>query len=120
MKQDKRSLPIGTSILIALVILGAVTMAIRFIDGLGAVTNLSDGRPWGLWISFKFCGIALAAGGFVLAAAVYIFSREKYHPVARPAVLIAFLGYILVILALLVDLGQPWSIWHPIIYWNVH
>ena len=121
MIQQRRSFPVGTSILGCLVILGAVVMAIRYINGLGAISNLSDGRAWGLWISFDlYCGVALAAGGFTLAGAVYIFGREKYHAVVRPAVLTAFLGYTLVILALLVDLGQPWYIWHPIIYWNVH
>ena len=93
----------------------------RFINGLGAISNLSDGRPWGLWISFDlYCGVALAAGGFTLAGAVYIFRLDKYRPVVRPAILTAFLGYTLVILALLVDLGQPWYIWHIIINWNIH
>ena len=119
MKWEK--LPIGRSILAALVILGAVTMAMRYISGLGAVTNLSDGRPWGLWIGFDiYCGVALAAGGFIVAAVVYIFNLKKYHPLVRPALLTAFLGYTLVILALLVDVGQPWDIWHVIINWNIH
>lgn len=116
-----QKLPIGTSILAALVIFGAVTMAMRYINGLGAVTNLSDGRPWGLWIGFDvYCGVALAAGGFIVAAVVYIFNLKKYHPLVRPALLTAFLGYTLVILALLVDVGRPWDIWHVIIYWNIH
>ncbi len=119
--QKKRSFPIGTSILSALVVLGLAVMIYRFINGLGAISNLSDGRPWGLWISFDlYCGVALAAGGFTLAGAVYIFRLEKYHTVVRPAILTAFLGYTLVILALLVDLGQPWYIWHIMINWNVH
>jgi len=117
----KRSFPIGTSILSVLVILGLAVMIIRFTNGLGAVSNLSDGRAWGLWIGFDlYCGVALAAGGFTLAGAVYIFNLKKYHPVVRPAVLTAFLGYTLVILALLVDLGQPWYIWHIMINWNIH
>jgi len=121
MIQQKRAFPLGIFVLTILVILGLIPMVIRYINGLGAVSNLSDGRPWGLWISFDlYCGVALAAGGFTLAGAVYIFGREKYHPVVRPAVLTAFLGYTLVILALLVDLGQPWYIWHAIIYWNIH
>ncbi|HJX12976.1 MAG TPA: Ni/Fe-hydrogenase cytochrome b subunit [Dehalococcoidales bacterium] len=121
MMPQKRSFPIGTSILSALVIIGMLVMIIRYLNGLGAMSNLSDGRAWGLWISFDlYCGVALAAGGFTLAGAVYIFNLKKYHPVVRPAVLTAFLGYTLVILALLVDLGQPWYIWHAIIYWNVH
>ena len=121
MIQQKRTFPFGISVLTILVILGLIPMIIRYINGLGAVSNLSDGRPWGFWISFDlYCGVALAAGGFTLAGWVYLFNREKYHAVARPAVLTAFLGYTLVILALLVDLGQPWYIWHAMIYWNIH
>jgi Ni/Fe-hydrogenase subunit HybB-like protein len=121
MMQQKRRLPLGTSILTLIVILGLIPMVIRYLYGLGAVSNLSDGRPWGFWISFDlYCGVALAAGGFTLAGWVYLFNQKKYHAVARPAILTAFLGYTLVILALLIDLGQPWYIWHAIIYWNVH
>ena len=121
MIERKRSFPVGISILTGLVILGLVTMILRYVGGLGATTNLSDGRAWGLWISFDlYCGVALAAGGFFLAGIVYIFGREKYHAVARPAILTAFLGYTLVILALLVDLGQPWYIWRFLFNWNIH
>jgi Ni/Fe-hydrogenase subunit HybB-like protein len=118
---QKRKFPKGLAILTALVILGLIPIIIRYVYGLGAMSNLNDGRPWGLWISFDlYCGVALAAGGFTLAGAVYVFRLEKYHSVARPAVLTAFLGYTLVILALLVDLGQPWFIWHIMITPNIH
>ncbi len=121
MESRRRRFSPGTSILSILVVLGLAVMIIRFINGLGAISNLSDGRAWGLWISFDlYCGVALAAGGFTLAGAVYIFNLNKYKSVVRPAILTAFLGYTLVILALLVDLGQPWYIWHIIINWNIH
>lgn len=121
MAEERRGFPFGTLIVSAVAILGLATILYRYINGLGAMTDLSDGRAWGLWISFDlYCGVALAAGGFTLAGTVYIFGREKYHSVIRSAILTAFLGYTLVILALLVDLGQPWYIWHAIIYWNVH
>ena len=121
MMQQKRSFPFGTLILSIVALVSVPVMIIRYLYGLGAMSNLSDGRAWGLWISFDlYCGVALAAGGFTLAALVHIFNQEKYHPVVRPAILTAFLGYIIVILALLVDLGQPWYIWHAIIYWNIH
>ncbi len=121
MMKQKSSFSPGIIVLSALVVIGLVPMIIRYIYGMGAISNLSDGRPWGFWISFDlYCGVALAAGGFTLCGWVYLFHREKYHSVARPAVLTAFLGYILVILALLVDLGQPWYIWHAMINWNIH
>lgn len=91
----------------------------RFFEGLGSVTALSDAAPWGLWISFDVvCGVALAAGGFTMAAAVYVFKLEHYRPVLRPAVLTAFLGYILVMMGLIVDLGRPWDIWHVMVMWQ--
>lgn len=118
---EKRRFPVGTLILSLLAVLTLPVIFIRYIYGLGAMTNLSDGRPWGLWISFDlYCGVALAAGGFTLAAIVHIFNQEKYHAVVRPAILTAFLGYLLVVFALLIDLGQPWYIWHAIIYHNIH
>jgi Ni/Fe-hydrogenase subunit HybB-like protein len=77
--------------------------------------------PWGLWIGFDLlCGVALGAGGFTVTAIVYIFNLEDYKPLTRPAVLTAFLGYLIVIAALLVDLGRPWNIWHPLVFWNPH
>jgi Ni/Fe-hydrogenase subunit HybB-like protein len=121
MMQQKRSFPFGTLILSIVALVSVPVLIIRYLYGLGAMSNLSDGRAWGMWISFDlYCGVALAAGGFTLAALVHIFNQEKYHSVVRPAILTAFLGYIIVVLALLVDLGQPWYIWHAIIYWNIH
>lgn len=93
----------------------------RFFFGIGAVTNLSDKTPWGLWIGFDVVsGVALAAGGFVITATVYIFGKDEFHPIVRPAVLTAFLGYLAVVTGLLFDLGLPWNIWHMIIYWQHH
>ncbi len=93
----------------------------RFIFGLGVTTNLNDATPWGLWIGFDVMGgVALAAGGFVITAAFYIMKREEFHPLVKPAVLTAFLGYLAVIFGLLIDLGLPWNIWHMIIFWNPH
>jgi Ni/Fe-hydrogenase subunit HybB-like protein len=117
----RRPYPWGIAVLSGLVLLSAVILVVRYIYGIGAISNLSDGRPWGFWISFDlYCGVALAAGGFTLAGWVYVFNRKKYHDVVRPAVLTAFVGYTLVILALLVDLGQPWYIWHAMLYGNIH
>ncbi|MGW8265857.1 MAG: NrfD/PsrC family molybdoenzyme membrane anchor subunit [Longimicrobiales bacterium] len=99
----------------------AAVSVVRFAHGLGAVTNLSDGAPWGLWIGFDvMSGVALAAGGFVLAATVYIFGLERYRPFVRAAILTALLGYAAVAVGLLYDLGLPWRIWHPIVNWQYH
>jgi len=98
---------------------GLVLTVMRFTKGLGSVTNLSDQYPWGLWVGFDLlCGVGLAAGGFVLTATVYIFNIQRFKPIVRPAVLTAFLGYVMVVTALLFDLGRPWNIWHPIVMGN--
>ena len=99
-----------------IVLLGLIITFLRFTQGLGAVTNLSDYNPWGLWIGFDLlCGVALAAGGYVTSAAVYIFGLKKYHSAVRPAILTGFLGYALVVLALNYDVGRPWRLPYPFI-----
>ena len=104
-----------------LVVATAAIAYVRYTRGLGAVTHLSDSFPWGLWIGFDvLCGVGLAAGGFAVTASVHIFHLEDFKPIVRPTVLTAFLGYLLVIVALMFDLGKPWNIWHPIIMWNPH
>jgi Ni/Fe-hydrogenase subunit HybB-like protein len=108
-------------ILWILVTVGFVAALVRFLRGLGATTNLNDGTPWGFWIGFDvIAGVALAAGGFTLAATVYIFHLEKYRPILRPAILTAFLGYVAVIVGLIADLGLPWNIWRPTVNWQHH
>ncbi|MFN7959010.1 MAG: Ni/Fe-hydrogenase cytochrome b subunit [Holophagaceae bacterium] len=108
--------PIAT-ILIGTGVLAAVA---RFTLGLGATTNLTDEFPWGLWIGFDFLGIGLAASGFTIVAAVHLFHAEEYEPIVRPAILTAFIGYLLVVLVLIIDLGRPDHFWHPLVMWNPH
>jgi len=99
-----------------IIIIGTVITIMRFTGGLAAVTNLSDNNPWGLWIGFDLLvGVALAAGGFVTSAAVYLFGMKKYHSAVRPAVLTGFLGYALVVFALHYDVGRPWRLPYPFI-----
>ena len=117
---SRRKIYFKTALWVFVGVLGTVTGA-RFLRGLGATTGLTDATPWGLWIAFDvMSGVALAAGGFVVAGMVYIFGQEKYRPFARPAILTAFLGYAAVAVGLLYDLGIPLHIWHPIIYPQTH
>ncbi len=101
--------------------LAASVAVMRFSLGMGSSTNLSDANPWGVWVGFDVMGgVALAAGGFIITATVYIFKLERFHEIVRPAVLTAFLGYLAVAVGLSFDLGLPWNIWHMIVYWNPH
>ncbi|MFL5299504.1 MAG: NrfD/PsrC family molybdoenzyme membrane anchor subunit [Anaeromyxobacteraceae bacterium] len=97
--------------------IGIPTFIYRFAAGLGAVTNLTQLQPWGIWIGFDMMtGIVLAAGGFTLGAAVHLFGMHEYHPIVRPALLTAFLGYLMAVVGLLADLGKPWNIVMAIIH----
>ncbi|KPJ87250.1 MAG: hypothetical protein AMS18_14860 [Gemmatimonas sp. SG8_17] len=97
-----------------IILVGLVLTFLRFTGGLATVTNLDDTNPWGLWVGFDlFCGVALAAGGYVTAAAVELFGIKKYHSALRPAVLTGFLGYSMVCFALLYDVGRPWRLPYP-------
>ena len=99
-----------------ILILGAALTLLRFIKGLGATTNLTHLNPWGLWIGFDvMTGVALAAGGFVISSAVYLFGMEEYKPIVRPAILTGFLGYFLVVVGLLYDLGRYYRLPYPFI-----
>ena len=108
-------------VFVVILALGLYSTFIRYFRGLGAVSNMTDQFPWGFWIGFDcLCGVMLAAGAFCVIGAVYLFNVESLHSVVRPAVLTAFLGYLLFIVGLLFDLGRPWFIWHQLIYMNPH
>ncbi|MEZ5358604.1 MAG: NrfD/PsrC family molybdoenzyme membrane anchor subunit [Candidatus Zixiibacteriota bacterium] len=99
-----------------IVIAGLPLVYLRFTGGLGAVTNLDHTNPWGIWIGFDLLtGVALAAGGYVTAAAVELFGMKKFHAAVRPAILTGFLGYSLVVFALLFDVGRPWRLPYPFV-----
>jgi Ni/Fe-hydrogenase subunit HybB-like protein len=102
----------------AVALLGLVTV-LRFTQGLGATTHLSDRFPWGLWIGFDVLSrVGLAAGAFTIAAAVHIFNIRRLAPILRPTVLTGFICYLMVMGGLIFELGQPWRIWHTLIFWN--
>ncbi len=108
------------SVLQIVLALGALGVIIaKLIWGLGAVSNLSDEWPWGIWVVFDvFAGVALAAGGFVTAGVVYIFRIRKYWPVIRPAVFTAFIGYAIAGIGIAIDIGRTPRIIHPIWMWQ--
>jgi len=117
----KMKLTFWKLVLFALLAVGFYSTVVRFTQGLGRSTNLNDQFPWGIWIGFDvLCGVMLAAGGFTLTAAVHIFNIKRLHPIVRPTILTAFLGYVLVCIALMYDLGRPYRIWHPLIMRNPH
>src|SRR5512146_998620 len=107
--------------LIVLVALGALASLVRFVFGLGVTTNLNDTFPWGLWISFDVVtAVPLAAGAFTLGAIVHCFHIKKLEPLVRPAIVTGFLGYSLVCVGLILDLGQPHHAYNIFLFPNLH
>lgn len=95
----------------AILAVGVPCLVYRFAAGLGASTNLSQAYPWGLWIGFDMMtGVVLAAGGFTIGASVQLLGLKDFHAIERPAILTAFLGYVMAVVGLLADLGRPWNI----------
>ena len=115
--------PVGGSLVNAvtlscgvLIALLAAILVVRFLFGLGAVTGLNDGYPWGIWIVIDVViGSAFACGGFSVAILVYIFNRGEYHPLVRPALLASLFGYTLAGAGVIFDLGRWWNVWN--MYW---
>ncbi|MCC7166010.1 MAG: Ni/Fe-hydrogenase cytochrome b subunit, partial [Rhodospirillales bacterium] len=102
------TLLLGLLVAIALYLLGK-----RFVLGLGAVTNINDGFPWGIWIAWDVViGTALACGGYAMALLVYVANKGHYHPLVRPALLASVFGYSLGGLSVIFDLGRWWNAWH--------
>lgn len=101
---------------IPIILLGIVLIVIRFVKGIGSITNLTQEVPWGLWIGFDVVtGVAFAGGAYVLTFMVYILNMKKYHSIVRVTVLNGFLAYLFYAGALLLDLGRPWNVINPII-----
>jgi len=91
-------------------IICAVIIVKRMVLGLGPVTNLNGGYPWGIWIGFDLLvGTGFACGGWVLAWAVYVFNQGQYHPLVRPALLASLFGYSLGGLSIALDIGRWWN-----------
>ncbi len=114
-----RKLTLWRAISAAIFAAGLWATYLRFFDGFRVATNMSDGQPWGIWVGVAtLCGVGLSAGGFAIAGAVYLLGMERYRPISRAAVMIAFLGYLSVCAGYAWELGLPWNFWHPLVMWN--
>ncbi|MEE4377873.1 MAG: Ni/Fe-hydrogenase cytochrome b subunit [Candidatus Competibacteraceae bacterium] len=93
----------------------------RFFFGLGAVTNMNNGYPMGLWIVFDLViGTAFACGGYALALVVYIVNKGEYHSLVRPALLTSVFGYSLGGIAVIIDLGRYWQAYTIFLPWHAN
>jgi Ni/Fe-hydrogenase subunit HybB-like protein len=109
-----------TLVLFALVLIAFYFLFVRFIHGLGAVTNINSGYPWGIWVVVDvIIGTAFGCGGFAMALLVYIFNRGQYHPLMRPALLSGLFGYTLGGFAVIFDLGRYWHVYNLLLPWHI-
>ena len=116
---DEKFLTPGTMVMLALMAIGGAFAVARFAFGIGYVSNLNNQYPWGIWVAIDVAsGVALAAGGFTTGLIAYVFNRDEYHAVIRPALLTAMLGYTFVVLGLLLDIGRYWNITSPLFNHN--
>ncbi len=99
-------------------VVSLAVLLIRFSRGIGPISHMSDAFPWGVWIGLLQSGVALAGGGFVIAATVHVFHIKRFEVILRPMVLTAFLGYLFVAMMLFIEVGRPHRLWHPLIMWQ--
>lgn len=108
-----------TLVLGLLVLVGGFFLLKRFIFGLGAVTHLSAGYPWGLWVTWDLIiGTAMGCGGFAMATLIYAFNKGQYHRLMRPALLTSLFGYALAGFAAVFDLGRWWQFYNLLLPWH--
>ncbi len=98
--------------------IAAILLAKRFLFGIGSVTNLSHGYPWGLWIVYDVVtGTAIACGGYAMALLVYIFNKGEYHPLVRSALMASMFGYTMAGVSIFIDIGRYWQMYNVFLPW---
>jgi Ni/Fe-hydrogenase subunit HybB-like protein len=109
-------------ILGAVVAVGLGLGIVRLMTGLGATTSLTDAYPWGLWIVYDVFFVPFSAGAFMILTVAHIYGREEYHAIARPVVVAGFVGELMVVAVLVMDLGR-WQQFYNVLFpgfWNIH
>ena len=100
------------------VLIAAYFILRRFLFGMGDVSNMNNGFPIGTWVVLDVViGTAFGCGGFAMALLIYIFNRNVYHPLMRPALLGGVFGYTLGGLAVMIDLGRYWQAFNLLLPW---
>ncbi|GFO69258.1 Ni/Fe-hydrogenase cytochrome b subunit [Geomonas limicola] len=109
-RRNRRILTRPFFVLLCLALLGLYFMGVRFTKGIGAVSNLSDGYPWGIWVAYDVAiGTAITCGGYAVAVLLYIRNSWRFHPLIKSAILISLFGSCLAASSVIVDIGRPWN-----------
>jgi len=124
----KEEQPLGGKILtptflfcLLLFLISLLFIGKRFVYGLGAASNMSDGYPWGIWIAFDVViGTAFGCGGYALALLIYLFNKGEYHRLLRPALMTSLFGYSLAGVAVVIDVGRYWQLYNIFLPWHMN
>jgi Ni/Fe-hydrogenase subunit HybB-like protein len=104
--------------LLAVMAVGVVLAVVRYAGGIATVANINNAYPWGWWVGYGIMTmIAVGGVGFTITLLVEVFGVHRFHPLLRPAVLMALLCYSGAIIMLMVELGRPWMVWMILVSW---
>jgi Ni/Fe-hydrogenase subunit HybB-like protein len=104
--------------LLAVMAVGVVLAVVRYAGGIASVANINNAYPWGWWVGYGIMTmIALGGVGFTITLLVEVLGVHRFHPLLRPAVLMALLCYSGAIIMLMVELGRPWMVWMILVSW---
>src|SRR5271157_3081387 len=103
---------------LAIALVAGIFLIKRFILGIGSVSHLNDGYPWGVWIVYDvMIGTAIGCGGYSMALLVYVFNRGVYHPLVRSALMASMFGYTLAAVSVFFDIGRYWQMYNIFLPW---
>ena len=98
------------AVLGALAVAGVAAWIYQLMGGL-AVTGMSDGTSWGLYIACFMFFVGLSAGGLIVASSAGVFHIDRYKQVALPAVILSTVCICCAGLFILIDLGGIQRVW---------
>ena len=108
---------VGVGALVALMAVGLCAYVFQLASGL-AVTGMSNGVSWGLYITCFMFFVGLSAGGLIVASSAHVFHIESFKRVAMPAVITSTVCICCAGAFILIDLGGIQRIWNMFVHLN--
>ena len=99
-----------TAVLAVLSVAGIGAYIFQLAGGL-AVTGMSNGVSWGLYITMFMFFVGLSAGGLIVASSASVFHIKRFKAVAMPAIILSTVCICLAGMFVLIDLGGIQRIW---------
>ena len=99
-----------TAVLAVLSVAGIGAYIFQLAGGL-AVTGMSNGVSWGLYITMFMFFVGLSAGGLIVASSASVFHITKFKAVALPAIILSTVCICAAGMFVLIDLGGIQRVW---------